>query len=248
MRCAAIRPATARTPARTRRCGQPHVGWSAGRRVPRHRGQHELPPPQGGCAMKKPTPKQLQRRMFLKGAGGAVLALPFLESLCPAARARADGDAAQAVHRPQDVQHPAGQGVVPALHRQRLPAEGQQYSGSSKADGTTLLTQKLVSRQELHLGPARRLPDADRDLRHPRPGAESVPLEADADPRPRFPSLREPQLRRHARQLLVVHGGHAVRRRQHHRRADHRPGDGVFAQGLSDDARPPLSAHLAGRR
>ena len=29
------------------------------------------------------TQKQLQRRMFLKGAGGAVLALPFLESLVP---------------------------------------------------------------------------------------------------------------------------------------------------------------------
>ena len=26
----------------------------------------------------------------------------------------------------------------------------------------------------------------------------------------------------------VVHGGHAVRRRQHRRRADHRSGDGVF--------------------
>ena len=35
--------------------------------------------------------------------------------------------------------------MVPALHRQRLPAEGQQVFGLSKADGTTLLTQKLVS-------------------------------------------------------------------------------------------------------
>ena len=33
--------------------------------------------------MKQRKPTRFQRRLFLKGAGGAVLAMPFLESLAP---------------------------------------------------------------------------------------------------------------------------------------------------------------------
>ena len=197
-------------------------------------------------AKKKGT--KTARRMFLKGAGGAVLALPFLESLVPR---RAAGQTMTPPKRFIALKTFSTQLVkewYPRFTGNGYQLKDSKYSGSSKADGTTLLTQKVVSGKNYTWAPLHRFPDADRDLRHPRPGAESVPLEADADPRPRFPPRREPQLRRPARQLLVVHGGHAVRRRQHRRRPDHRSGDGVFAQGLSDHARPPLPAHLAGRR
>ena len=108
------------------------------------------------------------RRAVLTGAGGAVLALPFLESLLPRSARRPDSDAAQAVHRAQVVQHAAGPGVVPALHRQRLRAEGQQVLGLSKADGTTLLTQKLVAGKNYTWAPLADFQTVDRHLRHPR--------------------------------------------------------------------------------
>jgi hypothetical protein len=89
--------------------------------------------------------KAIHRRTFLKGAGGAVLAMPFLESLAP---------------RPatgQTVTPPKRFIALKSFSTQlvqewypRFTANGYQlkdtkYAGSSKADGTTLLTQKLVS-------------------------------------------------------------------------------------------------------
>jgi Protein of unknown function (DUF1552) len=89
--------------------------------------------------------KTLHRRMFLKGAGGAVLAMPFLESLVPRQAAG------------QTVTPPKRFIVLKSFSTQlvqewypRFTGNGYQlkdtkYAGSSKADGTTLLTQKLVS-------------------------------------------------------------------------------------------------------
>jgi hypothetical protein len=89
--------------------------------------------------------KRLNRRLFLKGAGGAVLAMPFLESLVPREAAG------------QTVTPPKRFIVLKSFSTQlvqewypRFTGNGYQlkdtkYAGSSKADGTTLLTQKLVS-------------------------------------------------------------------------------------------------------
>ena len=79
--------ATARTPARTRRCAAASTsGGGAGGRLPRHRGERRLPSAE---RWGRHEPNDAPRRMFLKGAGGAVLALPFLESLAAAAGRRA---------------------------------------------------------------------------------------------------------------------------------------------------------------
>ena len=95
--------------------------------------------------MKTTTTKTMHRRMFLKGAGGAVLAMPFLESLVPRQAAG------------QTVTPPKRFIVLKSFSTQlvqewypRFTGNGYQlkdtkYAGSSKADGTTLLTQKLVS-------------------------------------------------------------------------------------------------------
>ena len=95
--------------------------------------------------MKTTTKKTMHRRMFLKGAGGAVLAMPFLESLVPRQAAG------------QTVTPPKRFIVLKSFSTQlvqewypRFTGNGYQlkdtkYAGSSKADGTTLLTQKLVS-------------------------------------------------------------------------------------------------------
>ena len=96
--------------------------------------------------MKTTTKKKtMHRRMFLKGAGGAVLAMPFLESLVPRQAAG------------QTVTPPKRFIVLKSFSTQlvqewypRFTGNGYQlkdtkYAGSSKADGTTLLTQKLVS-------------------------------------------------------------------------------------------------------
>ena len=184
--------------------------------------------------------------MFLKGAGGAVLAMPFLESLLPRT---ASGQAMTPPKRFIVLKSFSTQLIqdwYPRFTGNGYQLHDSKYSGD-KADGTTLLTQKLVIGKNYTWAPLDRLPDDDRHLRHPGPGAEPVPVQADADPRPRFPAVGEPQLRRAAGQLRLVHGGHALRRRQHRRRADHRSGDGVFEQGLPEHARAALPAHLAGR-
>jgi hypothetical protein len=85
----------------------------------------------------------VSRRLFLQGAGGAVLALPFLESLLPkAARAAAPSAPKRfIVFKSFSTQlikqwYPTFQGNGYAL-------KDSKYQGS-KADGSTLLTQKLA--------------------------------------------------------------------------------------------------------
>src|SRR6185436_2530190 len=121
--------------------GQPLVGRGAGGGVPRDGRKHQLPAAQGGRAMKK---LNMQRRRFLKGAGGAVLALPFLESLAPR---RAAGQTATPPKRFIALKTFSTQLVkewYPAFTGNGYQLKNSKYSGS-KADGTTLLTQKLVS-------------------------------------------------------------------------------------------------------
>jgi hypothetical protein len=84
------------------------------------------------------------RRAFLKGAGGAALAIPFLESLVPREAA------GQAVTPPRrfivlkTFSTQLVQEWYPRLSGNGYALKDSKYSGS-KADGTTLLTQKLVS-------------------------------------------------------------------------------------------------------
>ncbi|HEX7671875.1 MAG TPA: hypothetical protein VF395_19910, partial [Polyangiaceae bacterium] len=91
-----------------------------------------------------PNAPQLSRRLFLRGAAGAVLALPFLESLLPREAA------AQAVTAPKRLI------VLKSFSTQLIKEWYPAFTGNgyalknskytdSKGDGTTLLTQKLVS-------------------------------------------------------------------------------------------------------
>ena len=85
----------------------------------------------------------LSRRFFLRGAGGALLAMPLLESLLP----RSAG--AQAVTLPKRlivVKSFSTQLIkqwYPSFSGNGYALKDSKYSGS-KADGTTLLTQKLA--------------------------------------------------------------------------------------------------------
>jgi hypothetical protein len=84
------------------------------------------------------------RRMLLKGAAGAVLALPFLESLVPRDAA---GQAATPPKRFIVLKSFSTQLVrewYPSFTGNGYELKDSKYS-DSKADGTTLLTQKLVS-------------------------------------------------------------------------------------------------------
>jgi hypothetical protein len=84
------------------------------------------------------------RRAFLKGAGGAALAMPFLESLLPRTAS------AQALTPPKrfivlkTFSTQLVQEWYPRFTGNGYQLKDSKYSGS-KADGTTLLTQKLVS-------------------------------------------------------------------------------------------------------
>lgn len=86
----------------------------------------------------------VSRRRFLAGAGGAMLALPFLESLAPR---RAGAQAAPTPPRRLIVMKSFSTQLVKEWHP-RFSGNGYQlkdskYPGTSKADGTTLLTQPL---------------------------------------------------------------------------------------------------------
>lgn len=84
------------------------------------------------------------RRVFLRGAAGATLALPFLGSLLPRG---ASAQAAQAPKRFIVLKSFSTQLVkewYPAFSGNGYQLHDAKYS-DSKADGTTLLTQKLVS-------------------------------------------------------------------------------------------------------
>jgi Protein of unknown function (DUF1552) len=91
----------------------------------------------------KPNGRGSSRRMFLRGLGGAALALPFLESLAPrTARAQATGPKRFIVVKSFSTQlvkewYPRFEGNGYALKDAR-------YDGS-KADGTTLLTERIAS-------------------------------------------------------------------------------------------------------
>ena len=82
--------------------------------------------------------------MFLKGAGGAVLAMPFLESLLPRT---ASGQAMTPPKRFIALKTFSTQLIqewYPRFTGNGYQLHDSKYSGD-KADGTTLLTQKLVS-------------------------------------------------------------------------------------------------------
>src|SRR5688572_20610861 len=84
------------------------------------------------------------RRVFLRGAGGAALALPLLESLLPRA---AEAQVAAAPKRFIVLKSFSTQLVkqwYPAFTGNGYTLKDSKYSGS-KADGTTLLTSKLVA-------------------------------------------------------------------------------------------------------
>ena len=89
-------------------------------------------------------PQRPARRMFLKGAGGAVLAMPFLESLLPRRAA------AQAMTPPKrfivlkSFSTQLIQDWYPRFTGNGYQLHDSKYTGD-KADGTTLLTQKLVT-------------------------------------------------------------------------------------------------------
>ncbi len=86
----------------------------------------------------------LSRRALLRGAAGAALALPFLESLAPRT---ASGQAASPPRRFIVLKSFSTQLVkewYPRFTGNGYVLKDSKYSGS-KADGTTLLTQKLVS-------------------------------------------------------------------------------------------------------
>lgn len=85
------------------------------------------------------------RRRFLMGAAGASLALPFLESLRPR---RAGAQAVTAPKRLIVVKAFSTEVIrawYPAFQGNGYMLKDAKYPGTSKADGTTLLTQPLVA-------------------------------------------------------------------------------------------------------
>ena len=100
------------------------------------------------------------RRSFLKGAGGAVLAMPFLESLAPRL---ARGQTMTPPRRFIVIKSFSTQLIkewYPAFKGNGYALKDSKYSGS-KADGTTLLTQKLVSGKNYTWAPLADLQTAD---------------------------------------------------------------------------------------
>ncbi len=88
--------------------------------------------------------REISRRFFLRGAGGALLALPLLESLLPKA---ASAQAALAPRRLIVFKSFSTQLIkqwYPAFTGNGYALKNSKYTGS-KADGTTLLTQELVA-------------------------------------------------------------------------------------------------------
>ena len=89
--------------------------------------------------------KRLHRRLFLKGAGGAVLAMPFLESLAPRNAAGQTATPPKRFIVLKSFSTQLVQDWYPRFTGNGYQLKDTKYAGSSKADGTTLLTQKLVS-------------------------------------------------------------------------------------------------------
>jgi hypothetical protein len=88
--------------------------------------------------------RRFSRRRFLRGAGGAVLALPFLESLAP----RDAGAQAAPARRLIVVKSFSTQLIqewYPRFTGNGYVLKDSKYPGTTKADGTTLLTTPLGS-------------------------------------------------------------------------------------------------------
>lgn len=90
-----------------------------------------------------PTRRGFSRRLFLRGLGGAALALPFLESLAPRT-ARAQGAGAKRFIVVKSFSTQLVKEWYPRFEGNGYALKDSRYDGS-KADGTTLLTNPLVS-------------------------------------------------------------------------------------------------------
>lgn len=82
------------------------------------------------------------RRMFLRGSGGAILALPFLESMAPRAARAAAGTAPTRFICLKSFSTQLIRAWYPAFEGNGYALRDSRYSGS-KADGTTLLTEAI---------------------------------------------------------------------------------------------------------
>src|SRR6186713_2080892 len=99
----------------------------------------ELLSTKGGTAMKGLVRDGVSRRLFLRGAGGALLALPFLQSLMPKA---AEAQAATAPKRLIVFKSFSTQLIkqwYPAFTGNGYALKNSKYK-DSRGDGTTLLT------------------------------------------------------------------------------------------------------------
>jgi hypothetical protein len=83
------------------------------------------------------------RRRFLRGAGGAVLALPFLESLAPRGAAAQAAAPKKRLIVLKSFSTQLIQAWYPAFTGNGYMLRDSKYPGTTKADGTTLLTQPL---------------------------------------------------------------------------------------------------------
>src|SRR6185369_7742965 len=120
------------------------AGGGPCRRVPDGRGRARVSWAESGCTVSDFRHPRATRRVFLRGAAGAALALPFLESLMPR---QAKGQAVTAPKRFIVLKSFSTQLVkewYPAFTGNGYQLKDDKYS-DSRGDGTTLLTQKLVS-------------------------------------------------------------------------------------------------------
>jgi Protein of unknown function (DUF1552) len=94
----------------------------------------------------KPTSKSFSRRLLLRGAGGAALALPWLPSLLPKTAAAAAAKPPKRLIVMKSFSTQLIRKWYPAFTGNGYVLKDTKYK-DSKADGTTLLSQKLVSGQ-----------------------------------------------------------------------------------------------------
>jgi hypothetical protein len=96
--------------------------------------------------------RRFSRRRLLQGAGGAVLAVPLLESLAPRG-ARAQAAPARRLIVVKTFSTQVINAWYPTMTGNGYVLKDSKYPGTNKADGTTLLTQKLVSGQNYTWAP-----------------------------------------------------------------------------------------------
>lgn len=92
--------------------------------------------------MRRPVTRPVTRRRFLRGVGGATLALPFLESLVPR-HAAAQTVPAKRLIVLKSFSTQLVQEWYPRFQGNGYALKDAKFAGTSKADGTTLLTQPL---------------------------------------------------------------------------------------------------------